>query len=123
MKIVSQAMDRMPAGDYRIDDRKITPPPRGRIDESMEALIHHFKIFTEGFTVPEGETYVAIESPRGELGCYLVSDGAGKPWRMHTRAPSFANLQALPIMMSDSLIADTVATIASLDPVMGDVDR
>jgi NADH-quinone oxidoreductase subunit D len=123
MKIVAQAMERMPKGDYRIDDRKITPPPRGRIDESMEALIHHFKIFTEGFTVPAGETYVAIESPRGELGCYLVSDGGAKPWRMHTRAPSFNNLQALPIMMSDSLIADTVATIASLDPVMGDVDR
>lgn len=123
MKIVEQAMDRMPLGDYRIDDRKVTPPPRGRIDESMEALIHHFKIFTEGFTVPPGETYVAVESPRGELGCYLVSDGGGKPWRMHTRAPSFYNLQALPIMMSDSLIADTVATIASLDPVMGDVDR
>jgi NADH-quinone oxidoreductase subunit D len=89
----------------------------------MEALIHHFKIFTEGFRVPEGETYVSIESPRGELGCYLVSTGAGKPYRMHTRAPSFANLQALPIMMADSLVADTVATIASLDPVMGDVDR
>ncbi|HEY5685573.1 MAG TPA: NADH-quinone oxidoreductase subunit D [Acidimicrobiia bacterium] len=123
IKIVEQAMDRMPKGDYRIDDRKITPPPRARIDESMEALIHHFKIFTEGFTVPPGETYVAVESPRGELGCYLVSDGGGKPWRMHTRAPSFANLQALPIMMADSLVADTVATIASLDPVMGDVDR
>jgi NADH-quinone oxidoreductase subunit D len=123
MRIVEQAMERMPKGDYRIDDRKITPPPRGRIDESMEALIHHFKIFTEGFTVPAGETYVAVESPRGELGCYLVSDGSAKPWRMHTRAPSFNNLQALPIMMSDSLIADTVATIASLDPVMGDVDR
>jgi NADH-quinone oxidoreductase subunit D len=123
MRIVEQAMERMPKGDYRIDDRKVTPPPRGRIDESMEALIHHFKIFTEGFTVPAGETYVAIESPRGELGCYLVSAGGGKPWRMHTRAPSFYNLQALPIMMSDSLIADTVATIASLDPVMGDVDR
>ena len=123
LKIVEQAMDRMPKGDYRIDDRKITPPPRARIDESMEALIHHFKIFTEGFTVPSGETYVAVESPRGELGCYLVSDGGGKPWRMHTRAPSFTNLQALPIMMADSLVADTVATIASLDPVMGDVDR
>jgi NADH-quinone oxidoreductase subunit D len=123
LKIVEQAMERMPKGDYRIDDRKITPPPRARIDESMEALIHHFKIFTEGFTVPPGETYVAVESPRGELGCYLVSDGGGKPWRMHTRAPSFANLQALPIMMADSLVADTVATIASLDPVMGDVDR
>ena len=123
MKIVEQAMDRMPSGDYRVDDRKITPPPRARIDESMEALIHHFKIFTEGFTVPPGETYVAIESPRGELGCMLVSEGGAKPWRMHTRAPSFYNLQALPIMMADTLVADTVATIASLDPVMGDVDR
>ncbi|HVR33956.1 MAG TPA: NADH dehydrogenase (quinone) subunit D [Acidimicrobiia bacterium] len=123
MKIVEQAMDRMPKGDYRVDDRKITPPPRARIDESMEALIHHFKIFTEGFTVPPGETYVAVESPRGELGCYIVSEGGGKPWRMHTRAPSFYNLQALPIMMADTLVADTVATIASLDPVMGDVDR
>ena len=121
--IVRQAAERMPKGDYRVDDRKITPPPRKRIDESMEALIHHFKIFTEGFRVPTGETYVAIESPRGELGCYLVSNGAGKPWRMHTRAPSFYNLQALPIMMADSLVADTIATIASLDPVMGDVDR
>jgi NADH-quinone oxidoreductase subunit D len=123
MKIVEQAMDRMPKGDYRVDDRKITPPPRARIDESMEALIHHFKIFTQGFIVPAGETYVAVESPRGELGCYLVSEGGAKPWRMHTRAPSFTNLQALPIMMADSLVADTVATIASLDPVMGDVDR
>ncbi len=123
VSIVRQAAAAMPKGDYRIDDRKITPPPRHRIDESMEALIHHFKIFTEGFRVPAGETYVAIESPRGELGCYLVSDGSGKPWRMHTRAPSFYNLQALPIMMADSVVADTVATIASLDPVMGDVDR
>ena len=121
--IVEQAAEAMPKGDYRSDDRKVTPPPRMRIDESMEALIHHFKIFTEGFRVPPGETYVAIESPRGELGCYLVSDGEGKPYRMHTRAPSFYNLQALPIMMADSLVADTIATIASLDPVMGDVDR
>jgi NADH-quinone oxidoreductase subunit D len=123
MKIVRQVMDSLPKGDYRIDDRKITPPPRARIDESMEALIHHFKIFTEGFRVPPGETYVGIESPRGELGCYMVSTGDGKPYRMHTRGPSFTNLQALPIMMADTLIADTVATIASLDPVMGDVDR
>jgi NADH-quinone oxidoreductase subunit D len=121
--IVRQAAAAMPKGDFRIDDRKVTPPPRHRIDESMEALIHHFKIFTEGFRVPVGETYVAIESPRGELGCYLVADGTGKPWRMHTRAPSFYNLQALPIMMADSVVADTIATIASLDPVMGDVDR
>lgn len=123
LKIVRQAMDGMPKGDYRTPDRKITPPPRARIDESMEALIHHFKIFTEGFKVPPGETYAAVESPRGELGCYVVSEGGGKPWRMHVRAPSFYNLQALPIMMADSLVADTVASIASLDPVMGDVDR
>jgi len=123
LKIVSQVMDAMPKGDYRVPDRKITPPPRGRIDESMEALIHHFKLFTEGFKVPAGETYVAVESPRGELGCYLVSDGGATPYRMHTRAPSFYNLQALPIAMADSLMADTVATVASMDPVMGDVDR
>ncbi len=123
LKIVAQVMDAMPKGDYRIDDAKVTPPPRARIDESMEALIHHFKLFTEGFKVPAGETYVAVESPRGELGCYLVSDGEAKPYRMHTRAPSFYNLQSLPVMMADSLMADTVATIASMDPVMGDVDR
>jgi NADH-quinone oxidoreductase subunit D len=123
LKIVEQVMDALPSGDYRVDDRKVTPPPRARIDESMEALIHHFKLFTEGFKVPAGETYVAVESPRGELGCYLVSDGEARPYRMHTRAPSFANLQALPIAMADSLMADTVATIASMDPVMGDVDR
>ena len=123
IKICRQVVDTMPGGDYRVTDRKITPPPRARIDESMEALIHHFKIFTEGFKVPAGETYAAVESPRGELGCYLVSTGEGKPWRMHTRAPSFYNLQALPIMMADSLVADTVASIASLDPIMGDVDR
>ncbi|HLF44105.1 MAG TPA: NADH-quinone oxidoreductase subunit D, partial [Acidimicrobiia bacterium] len=123
LKIVEQVMDSMPKGDFRVDDRKVTPPPRARIDESMEALIHHFKLFTEGFKVPPGETYVAVESPRGELGCYLVSDGEARPYRMHTRAPSFTNLQALPIAMADSLMADTVATIASLDPVMGDVDR
>jgi NADH-quinone oxidoreductase subunit D len=123
LKIVEQVMDAMPAGDYRVGDRKITPPPRARIDESMEALIHHFKLFTEGFKVAPGETYVAVESPRGELGCYMTSDGGANPYRMHTRAPSFYNLQALPIAMADSLMADTVATIASMDPVMGDVDR
>jgi NADH-quinone oxidoreductase subunit D len=123
IEIVRQVAEAMPFGDYRTADRKVTPPPRARIDESMEALIHHFKIFTEGFRVPEGETYVAVESPRGELGCYLVSDGGARPMRMHIRAPSFANLQSLPIMMADTLVADTVAAIASIDPVMGDVDR
>ncbi len=123
LRIVRQAAETMPRGDYKTGDRKVSPPPRRRINESMEALIHHFKIYTEGFKVPEGETYTAIESPRGELGCYLVSDGGGRPLRMHTRGPSFSNLQALPIMMADSLVADTIACIASLDPVMGDVDR
>jgi NADH-quinone oxidoreductase subunit D len=123
IRILWQVLDTMPTGDYRVQDKKVTPPPRARIDESMEALIHHFKIFTEGFKVPEGEVYVAIESPRGELGCYLVSDGSSKPFRMHIRAPSFANLQSLPVMMHGGLMADAVATISSVDPVMGEVDR
>ena len=123
LKIVQQAMETMPKGDYRVDDKKVTPPPRKRLDESMEALIHHFKLFTEGFKVPEGEEYVAVESPRGELGCYIVSDGSAKPYKMHIRGPSFCNLQALPVIMANSPIADAVASIASLDPVIGDVDR
>jgi len=123
LRIIEQVANSMPSGDYKADDRKVVPPPRKRINESMEALIHHFKIYTEGFKVPEGEVYVAVESPRGELGCYLVSDGGSKPLRMHIRAPSFSNIQALPIMMTDSMLADTIAAIASIDPVMGDVDR
>ncbi len=123
MKIVRQILDRMPSGDYRIQDKKVTPPPRARIDESMEALIHHFKIFTEGFKVPEGEVYVGIESPRGEIGCYIVSDGSPKPYRIHMRAPSFVNIQCLPHMMRDGLVADAVAVISSVDPVLGEVDR
>ena len=123
IRIVRQILELMPKGDYRIQDSKITPPPRARIDESMEALIHHFKLFTEGFTVPAGEVYVAVESPRGELGCYLVSDGGSRPYRMHWRGPSFANLQALPVMMRGGLVADGIAIISSLDPVLGDVDR
>lgn len=89
----------------------------------MEALIHHFKLFTEGFKVPEGEVYEAVESPRGELGMYLVSRGGSRPWRLHVRGPSFAAVQALPVMMTDSLVADIIATLASADPVLGDVDR
>ncbi len=123
MKILWQCIENMPAGDYRMQDKKVTPPPRARIDESMEALIHHFKIFTEGFKVPEGEAYVAIESPRGELGCYLVSDGSAKPYRMHIRGPSFVNLQVLPHLMHGGLLADAVAIISSVDPIMGEVDR
>jgi len=123
VKIIRQILERMPAGDYRVQDSKVTPPPRGRIDESMEALIHHFKVFTEGFRVPEGEVYVAIESPRGELGCYLVSDGSAKPYRLHIRGPSFVNLQCLPLLLKGGLVADAVAVISSVDPVMGEVDR
>ncbi len=123
MRIVRQIVDRMPAGDFRIQDKKVTPPPRGRIDESMEALIHHFKIFTEGFKVPEGEAYVGIEGPRGEIGCYIVSDGSARPYRMHIRPPSFVNLQTLPHMMRGGLIADGVAVISSVDPILGEVDR
>jgi NADH-quinone oxidoreductase subunit D len=123
LRIARQIVDLMPAGDYRVQDKKVTPPPRGRIDESMEALIHHFKIFTEGFKVPAGEVYCAVESPRGELGCYLVSDGGPKPYRMHIRDASFANLQTLPPMMRGGLMADAVAIISSVDPIMGGVDR
>ena len=123
MRIVRQILDAMPEGDYRVQDKKVTPPPRARIDESMEALIHHFKIFTEGFKVPEGEVYVAAESPRGEVGCYIASDGSAVPYRMHVRGPSFVNLQCLPHMMRGGLVADAVAVISSVDPVLGEVDR
>ena len=123
IRIVHQILDRMPAGDYRIQNKKVTPPPRARINESMEALIHHFKIFTEGFKVPAGEVYVAIESPRGEIGCYIASDGSATPYRLHVRAPSFANIQCLPHMMRGGLVADAVAIISSVDPVLGEVDR
>ena len=123
MKIVRQILEHMPEGDYRIQDKKVTPPPRARIDESMEALIHHFKIFTEGFKVPEGEAYVGLEGPRGEIGCYIVSDGSANPYRMHMREPSFVNIQCLPHMMRGGLVADAVAIISSVDPVLGGVDR
>ena len=123
MRIVRQILEQMPSGDYRIQDKKVTPPPRARIDTSMEALIHHFKIFTEGFKVPEGEVYVAIESPRGEIGCYIASDGSATPYRMHVRAPSFVNIQCLPHMLRGGLVADAVAVISSVDPVLGEVDR
>jgi NADH-quinone oxidoreductase subunit D len=123
VKIVRQIADRMPRGDYRVQDKKVTPPPRGRIDESMEALIHHFKLYTEGFRVPPGEAYVPVESPRGESGCYIVSDGTSRPYRMHMRAASFANLQAMPRMMHGALIPDAIAIVSTTDPVLGDVDR
>jgi NADH-quinone oxidoreductase subunit D len=123
IRIVRQCIDMMPRGDYRSQDPKVTPPPRARIGESMEALIHHFKLFTEGFHVPAGEVYMAVESPRGELGCYLVSDGGPKPYRLHTRAPSFVNLQAVPLLMRGGMVSDAITVISTVDPVMGEVDR
>ena len=123
IKIVRQCVDMMPGGDYRVQDKKVTPPPRARIDESMEALIHHFKLFTEGFRVPAGETYAVAESPRGEVGCYMVSDGTGKPIRMHVRGPSFYNLQTMSTMIENRMVADGVAIVSSVDPIMGEVDR
>ena len=123
VRIVRQCVDMMPKGDYRSQDPKVTPPPRARIDESMEALIHHFKLFTEGFHVPAGEVYSAIESPRGELGCYLVADGGPKPYRIHVRAPSFVNMQAVPLLMRGGSVSDAITVISSVDPIMGEVDR
>ena len=123
MKIVRQILDRMPSGNYRIQDKKVTPPPRARIDESMEALIHHFKLVTEGFIVPPGQVYAAVESPRGELGAHVVSAGGTRPYRVHFRDPSFNNLQATAPMSEGSMVADVIAAVASIDPVMGGVDR
>ena len=126
VRIVRQCLDRLDETDgepWIADDRKVVLPPRHELHTSMESLIHHFKIVTEGFTVPEGEVYVAIESPRGETGCYLVSDGGARPWRVKFRAPSFAALQATATIVQGLLIADLIAAGGSLDPVMGDADR
>lgn len=123
-KICKQALDGMPeAGPLKADAPKVVLPSREAMKTQMESLIYHFKIITEGFTVPAGEVYLAIESPRGEIGFYVVSDGGPKPYRVHVRAPSFANLQALPKMCEGRLIADVVAAIGSIDIVLGDVDR
>jgi NADH-quinone oxidoreductase subunit D len=122
-RIVEQCLDAMPEGPWIADDRKVVLPPRHELHTSMESLIHHFKIVTEGFRVPEGEVYVTVESPRGELGCYLVSDGGPRPWRVKFRAPSFVALEATATCMSDALIADFIAIVGSLDTVMGEVDR
>ena len=123
IRIVRQCVEKMPKGDYRSQDPKVTPPPRARIGESMEALIHHFKLFTEGFHVPAGEVYSAVESPRGELGCYMVADGGPKPYRLHVRAPSFTNLQAIPLLMRGGSMSDAITMISTVDPVLGEVDR
>ena len=122
-RIVRQAVEGMPEGPWIVDDRKIVLPPRHELHTSMESLIHHFKLVTEGYRVPEGEVYVTVESARGELGCYLVSDGGPKPWRVKFRAPSFVALGATATCMSDALVADLIAVVGSLDTVMGEVDR
>jgi NADH-quinone oxidoreductase subunit D len=124
--IARQALERLNAlgpGPFTTTDRKISPPPKAEITHSMESLIHHFKLWTEGFKPPVGDALGAIESPRGELATYVVSDGSPKPYRVHFRAPSFINLQALPHMAKGRLVADLVALIASMDPVLGEVDR
>ncbi len=123
LHIVEQAIDGMPVGPWQIDDRKIVPPPKWEVASNMEALIHHFKLYTEGYRPPAGEVYLRIEAPKGELGYYLVSDGSARPYRMHVRAPSFANLEALPKMVEGQLLSDVVAAIGSIDIVLGEVDR
>ena len=123
VRIIEQVIDAMPGGDYKNMDEKITPPPRSELTKSMEAVIHHYKLVTQGYTVPAGEIYTAIESPRGELGCFAVSDGGSAPYRVHVRDPSFVNLQSLAVMAEGGLIADLIAVIASVDPIMGGVDR
>lgn len=123
VRILEQAMRKIPYGPVRSNNRKFIPPPRSEIGVSMEALIHHFKIWTEGFPVPKGAVYVPVESPRGELGVYMESDGGSKPYRVHYRTPTFANLQILPILTRGHFVADVVAIIASIDIVLGDADR
>ena len=126
VRIVSQCVDRlaeMRGEPWIADDRKVVLPPRHELHTSMESLIHHFKIVTEGYMVPEGEVYECVESPRGEFGVYVVSDGGPKPWRVKFRAPSFAALQATATCMRDAAVADMIAIVGSLDGVMGEVDR
>jgi NADH-quinone oxidoreductase subunit D len=123
VRIIDQALDGLPEGPHITEDRKVALPPRHELATSMEALIHHFKLVTEGFRVPPGEVYYPVEGPRGEYGCFVRSDGSSKPARVHMRDPSFVNLQATEPMVRDSYIADLIATLAMLDPVLGGVDR
>ncbi len=120
--IVEQALEGLPSGPFRAEG-KLVPPPRNRLPVSMEAVIHHFKLYTEGPHVPSGEVYIGVEGPRGEIGLFVASDGRGRPWRMHIRGPSFVNLQVVSRLAPGHLLADLIAILASLDPVMGDVDR
>jgi NADH-quinone oxidoreductase subunit D len=123
VRIIRQALEGLPEGPHITTDRKVALPPRHELATSMEALIHHFKLVTEGFRVPPGEAYYAIEGPRGELGCFVRADGSAKPARVHMRDSSFVNLQALAPMIRDNYIADLIATLAMLDPILGGIDR
>jgi NADH-quinone oxidoreductase subunit D len=123
LKIIEQALNKLPLGPVRSDNRKFVPPPRSEIGVSMEALIHHFKLWTEGFSAPKASVYSAIESPRGELGVYLEGDGGPKPYRIHMRTPSFDNLGVLSQIVNGHLVADLVAILSSIDIVLGDIDR
>ena len=123
LHIIEQAMDKLPDGPINIDNRKIAPPPRSELGRSMEAVIHHFKLWTEGFNAPKGYVYQSIESPRGEFGCYLRGDGGPKPARVHFRTPSYVHLAVMPQMSKNAYIADVVSIIGSLDIVLGEIDR
>lgn len=123
LKIIKQCIEKMPEGPVKTSDRKIAPPPKAEMKHSMEALIHHFKLYTEGYHVPKGEIYAAVEAPKGEFGVFLVSDGTNKPYRCRIKAPGFAHLQGLDFMSRGHMLADVVANIGSLDIVFGEVDR
>jgi len=123
LKIIHQCLDNMPGGPCRVTDHKITPPSRADMKTSMESLIHHFKLFTEGYHVPAGETYTAVEAPKGEFAVYLISDGTNKPYRCKIRAPGFAHLQAMDFLSKGHMLADVVANIGSIDIVFGEIDR
>jgi NADH:ubiquinone oxidoreductase subunit D len=123
IRIIMQALNKMPQGMIKSDDRKITPPSRTQMKQSMESLIHHFKLYTEGFSVPSSETYTAIEAPKGEFGVYLVSNGTNRPYRCKIRAPGFAHLQGLDFMSKNHMLADVVTIIVTQDIVFGEVDR
>ena len=123
VKLIRQCLDKMPGGPVRAEGAKVTPPKRGEMKSSMEALIHHFKLYTEGFHVPAGETYAAVEAPKGEFALYMVSDGTNRPYRCHIRAPGFAHLSLLDTISRGHMLADAVANIGSLDIVFGEIDR
>jgi NADH:ubiquinone oxidoreductase 49 kD subunit 7 len=123
VRIIKQCLEKLPDGPVKVDDRKVAPPPRGEMKKSMEALIHHFKLYTEGYHVPAGETYTAVEAPKGEFGVFLVTDGTNKPYRCKIRAPGFPHLQAMDLLSKGHMLADVPAIIGSLDVVFGEIDR